>query len=46
MRFDRQGREVGIEPGNICPICSEGVVENLGGCNTCTNCNAQLKCGL
>ncbi|MCK7486801.1 MAG: hypothetical protein MZU97_15810 [Bacillus subtilis] len=24
----------------------EGTVEDLGGCHTCTNCNAQLKCGL
>jgi ribonucleoside-diphosphate reductase alpha chain len=46
IRSDRQDREIGIEIGNICPICSEGVVEDIGGCNTCTNCSAQLKCGL
>jgi len=46
LRFDRQGRDVGVEVGNICPLCNEGVVEEIGGCNTCTNCNAQLKCGL
>ena len=46
LRADRQDREVGVEVGNICPICNEGTVEDIGGCNTCTNCSAQLKCGL
>lgn len=46
LRSDRQDRNIGIEAGDICPICLEGTVENLGGCHTCTNCNAQLKCGL
>jgi ribonucleoside-diphosphate reductase alpha chain len=46
LRSDRQDRNIGVEAGNICPICLEGTVENLGGCHTCTNCNAQLKCGL
>jgi len=46
MRADRQDRNIGVEVGDICPICNEGVVEEIGGCNTCTNCNAQLKCGL
>jgi ribonucleoside-diphosphate reductase alpha chain len=46
LRNDRQDRNIGIEAGDICPICLEGTVENLGGCHTCTNCNAQLKCGL
>ncbi len=46
LRSDRQDRNIGVEVGDICPICLEGTVENLGGCNTCTNCNAQLKCGL
>ncbi len=46
LRNDRQDRNIGIEPGDICPICLEGTVENIGGCHTCTNCNAQLKCGL
>lgn len=45
-RSDRQDRNIGNEIGDICPICLEGVVEDIGGCNTCTNCNAQLKCGL
>jgi ribonucleoside-diphosphate reductase alpha chain len=37
---------VGTEVGETCPICRKGTVEDIGGCNTCTNCNAQLKCGL
>ncbi len=46
LRSDRQDRNIGVDAGDICPICLEGTVENLGGCHTCTNCNAQLKCGL
>jgi ribonucleoside-diphosphate reductase alpha chain len=42
----KANRNIGTEIGDICPICLEGTVEDLGGCNTCTNCNAQLKCGL
>lgn len=42
----KANRNIGIEIGDICPICNEGIVEEIGGCNTCTNCNAQLKCGL
>jgi ribonucleoside-diphosphate reductase alpha chain len=46
LRSDRQDRNIGTDVGDICPICLEGTVENIGGCHTCTNCNAQLKCGL
>jgi ribonucleoside-diphosphate reductase alpha chain len=46
LRSDRLDREIGSEVGNICPICLEGVVIESGGCNTCQNCGAQLKCGL
>lgn len=42
----KANRNIGTEIGDICPICLEGTVEDIGGCNTCTNCNAQLKCGL
>lgn len=42
----KAGKNIGVEIGEICPICLEGTVEDLGGCHTCTNCNAQLKCGL
>lgn len=37
---------IGSEVGDTCPVCRQGTVEDLGGCNTCTNCGAQLKCGL
>lgn len=37
---------IGSEVGNTCPVCRKGKIEDIGGCNTCTNCNAQLKCGL
>lgn len=37
---------IGSEVGNTCPVCRKGEVNDIGGCNTCTNCNAQLKCGL
>nr|WP_313893926.1 vitamin B12-dependent ribonucleotide reductase [Psychrobacillus sp.] len=37
---------IGSEVGNTCPVCRKGTVEELGGCNSCTNCGAQLKCGL
>jgi ribonucleoside-diphosphate reductase alpha chain len=37
---------IGSEVGNRCPVCRKGTVKDLGGCNTCTNCNTQLKCGL
>lgn len=37
---------IGSEVGDTCPVCRKGTVEEAGGCNTCTNCGAQLKCGL
>lgn len=38
--------DVGSEVGDTCPVCRKGEVKDIGGCNTCTNCGAQLKCGL
>jgi ribonucleoside-diphosphate reductase alpha chain len=37
---------IGSEVGNTCPVGRKGTVKDMGGCNTCTNCGAQLKCGL
>lgn len=37
---------IGSEVGDTCPVCRTGNIEDIGGCNTCTSCNAQLKCGL
>lgn len=36
----------GSDVGDTCPICRQGLVEDIGGCNTCINCSAQLRCGL
>lgn len=36
----------GSDIGDTCPICRSGIVQDIGGCNTCTNCQAQLRCGL
>ncbi|MBM7660877.1 ribonucleoside-diphosphate reductase alpha chain [Bacillus mesophilus] len=36
----------GSEVGDTCPVCRQGTVEEIGGCNTCTDCGAQLRCGL
>src|SRR5699024_6760503 len=36
----------GSEVGNTCTVCREGSIEDIGGCNTCTSCSAQMKCGL
>lgn len=38
--------KVGNEIGDTCPICRKGEVIDAGGCTTCNNCGAQLKCGL
>ncbi len=38
--------QYGSEVGNTCPVCRIGTVKKIGGCNTCTDCGAQLKCGL
>lgn len=37
---------IGSEIGDTCPVCRKGKVKEIGGCNTCDNCGAQLKCGL
>lgn len=46
QQLDNTTVTIGSEIGNTCPVCREGTVEEIGGCNTCTNCGAQLKCGL
>jgi ribonucleoside-diphosphate reductase alpha chain len=38
--------KIGNEVGDTCPICRKGEVIDAGGCTTCNNCGAQLKCGL
>ncbi|WP_084500507.1 vitamin B12-dependent ribonucleotide reductase [Halalkalibacillus halophilus] len=44
--LDKTNVNVGSEVGDTCPVCRQGNIEDVGGCNTCTNCGAQLKCGL
>jgi ribonucleoside-diphosphate reductase alpha chain len=44
--LDQTNVNIGSEVGDTCPVCRQGTVEELGGCNTCTSCGAQLKCGL
>lgn len=46
QELEKTNVTIGSEVGNTCPVCRQGTVEDIGGCNTCTNCNAQLKCGL
>jgi len=42
----KTNRSIGMQIGDECPVCHLGTIEDLGGCNTCTNCGIQLKCGL
>ncbi|WP_077621597.1 vitamin B12-dependent ribonucleotide reductase [Sediminibacillus massiliensis] len=46
QELEKTNVTIGSEVGDTCPVCRKGTVEDIGGCNTCTNCNAQLKCGL
>lgn len=46
MKTQEGSESTGEETGEICPICHEGRIEEIGGCSTCTHCKIQLKCGL
>ncbi|GIO23156.1 vitamin B12-dependent ribonucleotide reductase [Oceanobacillus sp. J11TS1] len=46
QELDKTNVTIGSEVGDTCPVCREGSVQDIGGCNTCTSCGAQLKCGL
>ncbi|MEN1970565.1 vitamin B12-dependent ribonucleotide reductase [Lentibacillus sp. N15] len=46
QELEKTNVTIGSEVGDTCPVCREGSVEDIGGCNTCTSCGAQLKCGL
>src|SRR5699024_5189417 len=37
---------IGSEIVNTRPVCRKRSVKDIGGCNTCTSCSVQLKCGL
>ncbi|GAB4073477.1 hypothetical protein GCM10028778_09800 [Barrientosiimonas marina] len=44
--LDKTNVSIGSDIGDTCPICRKGSIKDIGGCNTCTSCGAQLKCGL
>ncbi len=46
QELDKTNVSIGSEVGDTCPVCRNGSIEDIGGCNTCTSCGAQLKCGL
>lgn len=46
QELEKTNVSIGSEIGDHCPVCREGLVAYIGGCNTCTSCGAQLKCGL
>ncbi len=46
QELEKTNVTIGSEIGNTCPVCRKGNVADIGGCNTCTDCGAQLKCGL
>lgn len=46
QELEKTNVTIGSEIGDRCPVCREGHVAEVGGCNTCTSCGAQLKCGL
>lgn len=42
----KTNKKKGTGEGDICTICTIGILQNQGGCYTCSVCNASLKCGL
>ncbi|MEC5422274.1 vitamin B12-dependent ribonucleotide reductase [Virgibacillus sp. C22-A2] len=46
QELEKTNVTIGSEIGDTCPVCRKGRVQDIGGCNTCTSCSAQLKCGL
>ncbi|EPH98317.1 ribonucleoside-diphosphate reductase, adenosylcobalamin-dependent [Enterococcus faecalis 13-SD-W-01] len=44
--IEKASQENEVSEVELCPICHEGTIEEIGGCSTCTNCKVQLKCGL
>ena len=44
--IEKINKEKGIYAGDICQVCEAGECVDYGGCSTCNNCGAQLKCGL
>ncbi|WP_029266854.1 vitamin B12-dependent ribonucleotide reductase [Virgibacillus alimentarius] len=46
QKLKKMNVTIGSKIGDRCPVCREGIVADIGGCNTCTSCGAQLQCGL
>src|SRR5699024_2810387 len=46
QELDKTTVNIDSEVGDRCPVSRKGHVAEIGGCNTCTSCGAQLKCGL
>src|SRR5699024_277450 len=46
QELEKTNVSIGSEIGDRCAVCREGHVAEIGGCNTCTSCGAQLKCGV
>lgn len=46
QELEKTNVTIGSEIGDRCPVCREGHIAEIGGCNTCTSCGAQLKCGV
>ena len=45
QELEKTNVAIGSEIGDRCPVCREGHIAEIAGCNTCTSCGAQLKCG-
>ena len=43
---EKTDKEYGASPNDICAICKTAELKDSGGCATCPNCGAQIKCGL
>lgn len=43
---DEKTTNFGYATGDMCTLCQLGTLIEAGGCVTCNNCNAQIKCGL
>lgn len=46
FKIEFTNKVIGTGSGDICQICESGELQDMGGCYTCNNCGAQLKCGL
>jgi hypothetical protein len=45
-KIELSDRKIGTSSGNVCSICMAGELTDYGGCSTCNNCGAQIRCGL